>query len=126
VSAEEYQRAFADLLRSPRLCAQVRRHAEPLAGYDLTDRERSRLRAVSEHRGMVVNCTLYRASRLVGITRRLPGTVERLGPRLREVFDAYLDAQPDAEAEFDREARRFADFLAANATWASPDVPWDT
>lgn len=122
MSAEEYQRAFADLLRLPRLCAELRRSAEPLAGYDLTDRERARLLAVAAHRGMVVNCTLYRASRLVGITRRLPETVERLGPRLREVFDAYLEAHPDAEAEFDREARRFADFVAtnaSNATWAS-------
>lgn len=133
MSAEEYQRAFGDLLRSPELCRQLRRHApngepgrdavsqddpgsrdsDPLEGYHLTTRERARLHAVSRHRGMVVNCTLYRASRLVGITRRLPRTVDALGATLRQVFDAYVAAQPDAEPEFDREALRFAAFITA-------------
>jgi hypothetical protein len=126
VSAEEYQRAFGDLLRSPALCVALRhretpRHREPvpgssgddpLDGYQLTARERARLYAVSAHRGLVVNCMLYRAGRLVGITRRLP--VEALGPALRPVFDDYLAAQPDAEPEFDREALRFAAFAATH------------
>jgi hypothetical protein len=120
MSIEDYQRAVGDLLRSPALCTEVRRAeanpepgADPLGRYRLTARERSRLAAMSAHRGMVVNCTLYRASRLVGIARRLPATMDALGPALRPAFDAYLAVQPDAEPEFDREARQFADFLAA-------------
>jgi hypothetical protein len=74
---------------------------------------------------MVVNCTLYRASRLVGITRRLPLTVQLLGPALREVFDAYLHEYPDADAEFDREARSFARFVASRLYTRSdrPAIP---
>ncbi len=120
MSVEEYQQAFADQLNSSALGVALRRpgrtsalSGDPLDDYDLTARERSRLRAVSRHRGMMVNCMLYRASRLVGITRRLPMTVDILGPALRQVFDAYLAAQPDAEPEFDREALRFAGFVAA-------------
>jgi hypothetical protein len=119
VCIEDYQRAVADFLRSPALCAAVRRadadpppSTDPLRSYRLTPRERARLRGMSAHQGMVVNCMLYRASRLVGISRRLQATVQALGPTLRPLFDAYLAAQPAAEAEFDQEARRFADFLA--------------
>lgn len=106
----EFQRAMADLLRVPALC----RHADEdgaFSEYALTEVERGRLRAIARHRGMVVNATLYRASRLVGIVRRLPATVTELGPMLREVFDAYLRACPDAEPEFDREALAFAGFV---------------
>jgi hypothetical protein len=114
MSREEYQRAMADLMRSPSLCQAVGSGAaKALEGYVITPVERERLRSVARHRGMVVNCTLYRASRLVGITRRLPLTVQRLGPALRELFDAYLIEYPDADAEFDREARSFARFVAS-------------
>lgn len=113
MSLEEYQRAMADLMRAPALCGAVRRGDEALAGYTLTALEQGRLRAIASHHGMVVNAMLYRAGRLVGITRRLPATVSLLGPALREVFDAYLLACPDASAEFDREAQAFAAFVAA-------------
>jgi hypothetical protein len=130
VSREDYQRAMADLMRSPGSCQAVGSgSAEALEGYVLTPVERQRLRSVARHRGMVVNCTLYRASRLVGITRRLPLTVQLLGPALREVFDAYLLEYPDADAEFDREARSFARFVASRLDTPSdrhaiPTGPW--
>ena len=114
MSSEDYQRAMADLMRLPALCRTVGSAvAGALDGYTLTSVEQERLRTVARHRGMVVNCMLYRANRLVGITRRLPVTVELLGPALRAVFDAYLLACPDAEAEFDREAFCFARFVAS-------------
>jgi hypothetical protein len=114
MSREGYQRAMGDLLRSPQLCRAVRAGADEVwDGYDLTPTERGQLHEVARHRGMVVNCMLYRASRLVGILRRLPGTVAALGPDLRSIFDAYVEACPDAPAEFDAEARSFARFLAA-------------
>lgn len=116
MSGKEYQRAMADLLRLSELCQYVRAGGEDaLKAYDLTDMERGRLHAVARHRGMNVNCTLYRAGRLVGITRRLPRTIELLRPVLREVFDAYVRACPDAAAEFDQEASCFAHFVT---TWA--------
>lgn len=112
MSREEYQRALSDLLRMPRLCTAVARGEDELAAYTLTDEERCALRGVARHPGMRVNCTLYRASRLVGITRRAEHLVQELGPRFGAVFDAYLAACPDAPAEFDREAEAFARFVA--------------
>jgi hypothetical protein len=111
VSREGYQHAMADLLRLPDLRRDVALGPEALAAYDLTSTEQDRLCSISRHRGMVVNGTLYRASRLVGIARRLPATVQSLGSRFREAFDAYLIASPNADSQFDGEARAFARFL---------------
>lgn len=120
----EFQRAMADLIRIPALCRSAD-NDDAFSEYALTEVERQRLRAIARHRGMVVNATLYRASRLVGIVRRLPATVTELGPLLREVFDAYLRACPDAEPEFDREALAFAGFVKAwlDDPTHSPEIP---
>jgi hypothetical protein len=128
VSREDYQRAMADLLRSPAFCRGVGSGRETLEQYVLTPAERQRLGSVARHHGMVVSCTLYRASRLVGITRRLPLTVQLLGPALREIFDAYLLEHPDADAEFDREARCFARFVASrlDSQSDSPTIPTES
>ena len=113
MSDKEYQRAMADFLRLPEFCQVIRAGQEDaLNSYDLTLTERERLYTVARHRGMNVNCILYRAGRLVGITRRLPGTIGLLRPVLREVFDAYLLTCPDAAAEFDQEASCFACFVS--------------
>jgi hypothetical protein len=119
MSAAGYQRALADLMRDIALCAALRHGAADLVGYDLTETERARLAAIARHRGMGVTCMLYRASRLVGITRRQPDLVQALGPEFRPVFDAYLLACPDADPDFDREAAAFARFVSARDT--SPD-----
>lgn len=70
---------------------------------------------------MALQCVLYRASRLVGISRRLPASLALLGPSLRAAFDAYVELYPDASAEFDREARSFAAFLATSWLERSAD-----
>jgi hypothetical protein len=111
MSIPEYQRAMADLVRSPAFCRAVRSSELALTPYALTEIERQRLQQAARNRGMRVTCMLYRANRLVGITRRLPSTVVLLGPAFREVFDAFLEECVDAPAEFDREAQAFARFL---------------
>jgi hypothetical protein len=103
---------MADCLRDTALCRSIRAGTAP-PGYALTEGELARLRAIARQRGMAVACMLYRASRLVGITRRAPALVEALGPDLRHVFEAYLAACPDADPDFDREARQFERFAAA-------------
>ena len=124
MSDKEYQRAMADLLRLPEFCQHVRNAEEnALGSYELTLRERERLCVVARHQGMNVNCTLYRAGRLVGITRRLPRTIEILRPVLREAFDDYIHACPDAAAEFDQEALSFARFVSNWIDGATLQLP---
>ncbi len=124
MSHDDFQRAFADLIRVPAQCRALNAgQTRALDAYTLSAQERQRLQQLARHHGMQVNCMLYRASRLVGITRRLPATIDQLGTRFRPVFDDYLLRQADACAEFDQEALHFADFVErwlANAHW--PDA----
>jgi len=106
----EYRRAVADLMRDPGLCRGAR--AGVLGGDALSETERARVLAVARQQGMVVTSMLYRASRLVGISRRAPDLVEALGAGLGPAFDAYLAACPHAPPEFAEEARRFRAFVA--------------
>ena len=122
MSNHDYQLAMADLIRRPDLCHSINSGiAEVLERYSLTPVESERLRTVARHRGMAVNCMLYRANRLVGITRRLPATVELLGSKFRETFNLYLIACPDAKAEFDDEAFCFARFVSSLLNAPSSD-----
>lgn len=112
MSHEDFQRAYADLIRQPAQCRALNSgQTVMLDHYTLDVDERQRLQFLARHHGMQVNCMLYRASRLVGITRRLPFTIDLLGTRFRAVFDDYLMQQPDAPAEFDQEAQHFAQFI---------------
>ena len=108
---------MADLLRSPALVRAARATGTTgtaFAGYDLKPMEAVRLAEAAGARGMAVSCMLYRASRLVGITRRLPVTAQLLGPALRAALDGYVDEALDAPAEFDREAQVFASYVRSH------------
>jgi hypothetical protein len=93
MSLEAFQRAFAEMVASPRRCIELRSAEAWLDGFDLDDRERRRLVAMARHPGMSHNCTLYRSNRL---------TAE---------LEAFWASEPDSELQFKREAQRFASFL---------------
>jgi hypothetical protein len=127
MSREEYQRAVADMMRKPAFCAELARpESRELDNYLLSEMERARLSKMARHRGMPLNCTLYRASRLVGIARRLPRTLQVLGSDLRVAYDAYLAACPDANPDFDTEAQAFATFLPSHLSKAANTAIIDT
>ncbi len=111
MSLEAFQQAIADLVASPAMCVAVRGGAPLLDGYQLDAREKRRLQAMIEHRGMSQNCTLYRANRLTPIARSLPRTCVMLGSRLAGELEAFWAAEPDSELQFKREAERFGGFL---------------
>jgi hypothetical protein len=111
-----FQRAYADLAASPRLCLEVR--ADPvaaLAPYDLDLRERRRLAEAVWQRGMDANCTLYRTTRITALDTIAPLTLRLLRPVLRSVLDAYWEEHPVHDVQFARETARFVAWLEANA-----------
>ena len=111
-----FQRAYADLAASPRLCLAVRKDpAEALAGYELETRERDRLASAVWQRGMNANCTLYRATRITALNSVAPLTLALLRPTLRELLDAYWEEHPVHEVRFAWETARFVDWLTANS-----------
>ena len=112
MSLAAFQRAYADLAASPRLCLAVR--ADPvaaLARYDLEARERDRLARAVWQRGMDANCTLYRVTRITALNTVMPLTLKLLKPGLRALLDAYWEAHPVHDVRFTHEAARFIAWL---------------
>lgn len=107
-----FQRAYADLAASPRLCLAVR--ADPvaaLAPYDLEARERDRLARAVWQRGMDANCTLYRVTRITALNTVMPMTLDLLKPVLRALLDSYWEDHPVHDVRFAHEAARFIAWL---------------
>ena len=112
MSLAVFQRAYADLAASPRLCLAVRADpATALAPYDLDAREHGRLARAVWQRGMDANCTLYRTTRITALNSVIPLTLGLLGPTLRALLDAYWEAHPVHEVRFARETARFIAWL---------------
>jgi hypothetical protein len=112
VSLAAFQRAYADLAASPKLCLAVR--ADPvaaLASRDLTARERDRLARAAWQRGMDANCTLYRVTRITALNTVMPLTLTLLKPVLRTLVDGYWEDHPVHDVRFTNEATRFIAWL---------------
>ena len=112
MSLAAFQRAYADLAASPRLCLAVR--ADPvaaLAPYDLEARERDRLARAVWQRGMDANCTLYRVTRITALNTVMPLTLGLVRPVLRALLDGYWEDHPVHEVRFTGEAARFIAWL---------------
>ena len=115
MSLAAFQRAYADLAASPKLCLAVR--ADPdaaLAPYDLDAREQSRLARAVWQRGMDANCTLYRATRITALNAVAPLTLGLIRPILREILDAYWEDHPVHDVRFAHETARFVAWLEAH------------
>jgi hypothetical protein len=84
MSMAAFQRAYADLATSPKLCLAVRTDpVAALASYDLDARERGRLARAVCQRGMDANCTLYRATRITALNSVAPLTLRLIQPVMR-------------------------------------------
>lgn len=115
MSMAAFQRAYADLASSPKLCLAVRADPEAaLAAYELDDRERGRLARAVWQRGMDANCTLYRVTRITPLNTVLPLTLGLIHPLLRELLDAYWEEHPLHDVRFAGEAGRFIAWLEAH------------
>jgi hypothetical protein len=116
MSIAAFQRAYADLAASPKLCLATRADpATALAPYDLDARERERLARAVWQRGMDTNCTLYRVTRITALNTVVPLTIALIRPVLREVLDAYWEAHPVHDVRFAHETARFIAWLEANS-----------
>jgi len=104
MSMAAFQRAYADLAASPKLCLAVR--ADPiaaLASYELNAREHGRLESAVWQRGMDANCTLYRVTRITALNAVVPQTLDLVRPVLRAMLDAYWEDHPVHDVRFARE-----------------------
>ena len=107
-----FQKALCDLVASPDLCILLREAPdEVLARYELTARDRRRLVDVVQQRGMVVNCSLYRANRLSPIYNLMPHTCFLLGNALMDEATEFWKDFEETRLQFDEEVEKFGEFL---------------
>lgn len=109
---EAFQQAMCDLVASPDLCLMlVESPDEVLGRYDLSDRDRRRLVAVVQQRGMLVNCSLYRANRLSPIVNLIPRTCFVLGDALLDEANEFWKSFKETRLQFHEEVKQFGEFL---------------
>jgi hypothetical protein len=96
MSLAMFQRALVELTLTPHKARALRLGDQSvLAGFELTDLERTRLDEVVHQPGMSVNCSLSRSNRLEVIFQSLPMTCVILKPILRKLVDElWQDNQP--------------------------------
>jgi hypothetical protein len=127
MSLSHFQRALSAMTVEPHLAATVRRRgANALAAFDLTERERDRLVAVSRQPGMDLNCTLARSNRFAPIYDAFPLTCTLLGTQLREVLDELWRSAHPTNYQLSGEIDAFAKLLTAKLTGgeiANPYLP---
>lgn len=112
MSLLSFQKALTDLIASPQLCLQLRNDPQAvLLQYDLTNRERLRLRTVVYQRGMSVSCTLYRVNRITPVYTMLPYTCFLLGAQLMPVIEEFWAIDNRSDLQFKREISIFGEFL---------------
>jgi hypothetical protein len=117
------------LIASPERCLRAMADFEAeIAVFDLTDRERRRLRAMLGDPGMSANCMLYRVNRMVPILEVLPRTWRLLGSAAKTELHAFWRSFPEAMPQYADEARRFGVWLEGRigshvSTCSTPNWP---
>jgi hypothetical protein len=122
MSLQEFQRATAEFIASPERCVRAGADFDTeVAGFTLTDRERRRLQAMLNDRGMSANCMLYRVNRLAPILEVLPRTWRLLGAAAEQEVHAFWRRYPDAVLQYGEEAKRFGTWIEEQV--ASGELP---
>lgn len=124
MTMEAFQQAMCDLVASPDLCLRLVQAPEQVLGrYDLSDRDRRRLIAIVQQRGMVVNCSLYRANRLSPIVNLIPHTCFLLGDKLLDEATEFWKDFKETRLQFHEEVKQFGEFLRRRLESGSLDNP---
>jgi hypothetical protein len=114
MSLDGFYRGLAAMTADPDLVRRCRAgDDEWLLTFELSRRERERLRIMAVDDGMEVSCSLYRSNRLAALVRTVPELVEALGPQLRADVTEFWISTPRADMQFRTEGAAFCDFVRA-------------
>ena len=69
---------------------------------------------MANQRGMVCNCTLYRANRLAPLALNLHDVCQALGDSLTSLVDEFWELYPETSVNFLVESQRFCEFCRRN------------
>lgn len=116
MSLQEFQRAIAEFIASPERCAAAAvDFRAQTTGFDLSEREKQRLRTMVDDPLMSANCMLFRVNRLVPIMEVLPLTWRHLGAAAKQELQGFWRRHPDAVIQYGAEAHRFGAWLEDRA-----------
>jgi hypothetical protein len=113
MSLRGFQQAAVDLTLSPESFRALRRGESALLDrYNLSERERNRLKEISRQPGMAMNCSLARGNRLELIVGSFPKTCLLLKPLLPRLLDELWEAHKPDNYQLFGEEDAFAAFIA--------------
>jgi hypothetical protein len=113
MSLKGFQQAVVDLTLAPKSFKALRRGESGLLDrYDLNERERNRLLAISRQRGMAMNCSLARGNRLELIVGAFPKTCTLLKPLLPRLLDELWEEHKPDNYQLFGEEDAFTEFIA--------------
>jgi hypothetical protein len=125
VSHDAFQRAVVDLtLDYRKSSALLHGDRDVLAGYDLTDRERTRLLSIVAQPGMSVHCSLSRGNRLEVIAGVFPMTCVLLEPILNGLIDELWREHRPSNYQLAGEEAAFADVIRRKRADGELDVEY--
>jgi hypothetical protein len=107
-----FQNALAAMVMDSSFAEAVRNDTDKaLSAYDLDGREKKRLADIAKQPGLRIGNLFHHSFRMTKIAYTLPRTKAQLGEKLGSVLMLYWDEHPDVYEYFDREARRFGNWL---------------
>lgn len=112
MSLPDFQRALARLIAAPEVCEETIIDDAPFfAGYDLTEREKTRLRSVLRQKGISACCSLYRMNRITPVYTQLSNSAILLGDAFVPLVTAFWRQLPDTTLQFRDEVLLFGNYL---------------
>ena len=112
MSLPDFQLAFARLIASPALCESVLKDDQHFfSEFDLTGKEKMRLRSVIRQRGMSACCSLYRMNRATPLYTQLSNTSTLMGDAIVPLLVEFWQHYQDTSLQFREEVLAFGSFL---------------
>lgn len=125
MSLSDFQIAFASLIASPQLCERTLMDETPFfSSFDLTEREKLRLRTVLRQKGISACCSLYRMNRLTPIYTQLSNTSVLLGDDLLSYVEEFWLQYSDSTLQYRDEVLKFGSFLMEQIENDSIRIPY--
>lgn len=107
-----FEHALSELVASPASCLAVRAGGDDFFNrFDLSEKEKKRLREVVWQKGMSVSCSIYRSNRITPLYTMLHFSCLLLADRLKTEVDQYWASSDAPDLQFKPEIERFGRFL---------------
>jgi len=125
MSARDFQLAFASLIASPQTCCELLTAEGPFfSRFDLSEKEKLRLRAIVRQRGVSACCSLYRMNRVTPVYSQLSNTCALLKDKLIPLIEEFWQYLTKPSLQFREEVLEFGNFLMNKINVGAIGLPY--